>query len=891
MQKLLLFDGFSILNRAFYALPLLSTRDGEYTNGVYGFMNMFFRFIDEEKPDLITVAFDLPQPTFRHEMYGAYKGTRKGMPDELRAQVPILKNLLEIMEINIAEAPGYEADDVIGTLAKKAEGAGIAPVIISGDRDLLQLATDTVRIRIPKTQKGKTEVEDYLAADVLAKYGVSPQAFIDVKALMGDTSDNVPGVPSIGEVTATKIITAFGSLENALENAPEVKPKKASENLIAFKDQAILSKELVTIALDAPVDLSTIAPENMFNPQATAEIKRLELKTLYKRFEGDSAPPEPTREINITTITDAPTAHNFFSTLGDAAMYPIWEDGTLLAISISTADTHTYIATGHGELQLFAEPGMATEDLLQAAKPWLETENNKIIYDYKNQARKFISHGINLQSTGLDLMLAPYILDPLQPNTSPANIAYKYLGEQLPTLEDLLDNKGKRGKQRKAIKDLDLTQMAQYATTTADAMFRLSPIVVNLLTINNQLDLYQNIEIPVAKTLLQMEMAGIPVDANILTAYGEALNARLTQLTAEIYHHAEETFNINSPSQLGVILFEKLGLKGGKKTTQGYSTAADILEKLKDKHPIIAPVLEYRAHAKLKSTYVDGLLPLINPTTGRVHSTFNQALTATGRLSSAEPNLQNIPIRMPLGRELRKAFVAKAGHVFLAADYSQIELRLLAHMSGDDTLINAFLNDIDIHRLTASQVLGVAPEDVTDLERSRAKAVNFGIVYGISAYSLSEDIGSSIAEAEAYISGYFRQYPGVKGYLDKTIADAKDLGYVATLYNRRRAMAEFKSSNFNIRSFGERVAMNMPLQGSAADIIKIAMVNVQKALTEGGFKAQLILQVHDELMLEVPVAEVPQVRKILQEEMQNAVQLDVPLIAEVNEGGNWYDTK
>ncbi|MCL2286428.1 MAG: DNA polymerase I [Firmicutes bacterium] len=895
-RKILLFDGLSILNRAFYALPLLTTKDGEYTNAVFGFMNIFFRFLDEEKPDFVTVAFDLPQPTFRHEQYGAYKGTRKGMPDELRAQVPTLKHLLEKMQINIAECPGYEADDVIGTLTAKAAAENIQPVIISGDRDLLQLATDTVRIRLPKTKAGKTEVEDYYAADVLAKYGVSPQAFIDVKALMGDSSDNVPGVPGIGEVTATKIISAYGSLDAALENVSEIKPKKAAENLAEFKDQALLSRMLVTIVQDAPVELCLQPPENMWNAEARAEARRLELKVLLKRFESSGTDKPAPRQLNIEIIDELEAAKSFIEKLqkepGNTALQPLWDESKLVGIGIAAESGHLkYIATDSGELSLFSQPGISGNELIEIIKPWLESEQPKCIYDFKTEAGRLRTCGVALKGISMDAMLAAYILDPLHPNRTPADVAAKYLQQPLQTLEDILLNKGKRGKDRRAVSDIPAETAAKYAVSIADALLRAAPVLKETLTANDQFDLYNSIEIPVAEVLLDMEIMGIEVDREVLVSYGEILNTRLQELTAVIYDLAGEVFNINSPSQMGVILFEKLGLKGGKKTTQGYSTAADELNKLADKHPIIPPVLEYRAHAKLKSTYVDGLLPLIDPATSRIHSTFNQALTATGRLSSAEPNLQNIPIRMPIGRELRKAFVPREGTVFVDADYSQIELRLLAHMSGDEILINAFRENQDIHRLTSSQVLGIAPEDITPEQRNNAKAVNFGIIYGIGAFSLSEDLKISMKKADSYISGYFAKYPGVKRYLDKTIEDAKNNGYVATLYNRRRAMAELKSPNFNARAFGERVAMNMPIQGSAADIIKIAMVNVSHRLQSENLEAKLILQVHDELLLEVPKAEIEKVTNILKTEMENAVKLDVPLVADVNVGDSWYDTK
>jgi len=732
----------------------------------------------------------------------------------------------------------------------------------------------------------------------LAKYGVSPEAYIDVKALMGDASDNVPGVPSIGEKTATKIIAEFGSLDNALENISQVKPPKAAANLTEFKDQAYLSKMLVTIVQDAPVELCLIEPTQMWNPEAKTEIYRLELKTFYKRFGTAETEEKPIRELVYEIIKDREEAKKFFANITEmSAICFLWDDKErsdtkLIGIAVAQQNGATkYITVDVEELSLFSEPGITDAELLEMAKPWLESESAKCIYDFKSEARRLYALGVNLKGISLDAMLAAYILNPLAANRTLADVAFKYLGETLPTLEEILDNKGKRGKTRRTPREIPIETAAKYAASIADALLRSQPILAEALLTNEQKDLYKNIEIPVAETLLAMEIEGIKVDRSFLLAYGEILNQRLVQLTAAIYDLAGEEFNINSPAQLGVILFEKLGLKGGKKNTQGYSTAADELEKLADKHLIIPLVLEYRAHAKLNSTYVEGLLPLINPATSRIHSTFNQALTATGRLSSAEPNLQTIPVRMPLGRELRKAFVPKDGCIFVDADYSQIELRLLAHMSGDETLVNAFKEEQDIHRLTASQVLGIPQETVTPEQRNNAKSVNFGIIYGMGAFGLSEDLKISVKEAEQYISEYFKQYPGVKHYMDKTITDAKDSGYVATIYNRRRAMAEFKSSNFNTRAFGERVAMNMPIQGAAADIIKIAMNKVSARLKNENLQSRLILQVHDELLLEVKKAEIDIVKKLLQEEMESAADLAVPLVAEVHQGDTWFDTK
>ncbi|MCL2500208.1 MAG: DNA polymerase I [Defluviitaleaceae bacterium] len=896
LKKILLIDGFSILNRAFYALPPLTTAAGEHTGAIFGFMNILFRFIDEEKPDYITVAFDLPVPTFRHERYGAYKGTRRAMPDELREQVPTLKSLLIKMGLPPAEYAGYEADDVIGTLSIKAEAVGLTSVIVSGDRDLLQLATETVCIRLPKTKAGKTEVETYFAADVSAKYGVSPAAYIDVKALMGDASDNIPGVPGIGEVTATKIIAAYGSLENAIRNAAEVKPKKASENLIEFEEQARISQMLATIVTDVPVELALTPTQDIWNKDALDEITRLELRQTAKRFikeigekngQTEVEPSKsgkiagPTPEIKI--IDSQPEAEALFALLSNntqsAAIYLLWDDTEPVGMGIAAYGHVPYYVNFTSD----RHNAEGNHLFLRTAKPWLESDAPKWVYDSKTETQRLRMHGIVPRNLDFDAMLAVYALDTLNAEKSLPDLAAIYLKEVLPTEKEILD--------KKSFSDLSLREAGAFAANNADVLARLHPILSEALTQSETKNLYETIELPLASVLADMENIGIQINGGTLTAYGEKLAERLSRLTEIIHGHAGETFNIQSPIQLGTILFEKLGLRGGKKTKQGYSTAADILEKLRPAHPIVGEVLEYRAHAKLKSTYIDGLLPLVNPFTQRIHSTFRQALTATGRLSSAEPNLQNIPVRMPLGRELRKAFVPREGCVFVDADYSQIELRVLAHMSSDPVLVKAFKENADIHRITASQVLGIAPEEVTPAQRGNAKAVNFGIVYGISAFGLSEDLGIPIWEAEEYIASYFVRYPRVKAFMDDRVREAKETGFALTLYGRRRALPELKSHNFNIRSFGARVAMNMPIQGTAADIIKIAMARVANRLQSEKLAAQLILQVHDELLLEVPRGELEAVKKLVKTEMENAARLSVPLVADVSVGESWYETK
>ena len=906
-MKLLLFDGFSIICRAFYAIPLLTNREGEYTNAVYGFLSIFFRFLDEEKPDYVAVAFDLPKPTFRHSIYGAYKGTRKTLPDELRAQVPILKDLLKKMKISTPETAGYEADDILGTLARIGAEQGMKPVIVSGDRDLLQLATEDVKIRIPKTKSGKTIVEDYNAKDVVEKYGVPPEAYVDVKALMGDASDNIPGVPGIGEVTATKIIASFGSLHNAIDNVSDVKPAKASKNLEEFQEQARLSYKLAKIDTNVPIELNLTPPSKMWNESAYEEVKRLELKTLYKRFEaGQKTLRDETFERSTVIITTAKEAEVFVNNLQNAAITILWSekseeltlldsvDGPIVGVgiapenSVSGSDLGGAVSqNGHNLIYIHASKELK---LLEIIKPWLESDTTKWIFDFKSELKKFEENRIKLGGTIHDVMLASYVFDIMTVTKNISDVAKKHLNMEQPTLEDLLENKGKRSKDRKKASDLPIGTLAEYASVSSSVVLESFKGIEASLS-EDQQRLYSDIELPLACLLAKIEKTGIEADKNFLLEFGNVLDRRIQEYENSIYELAEEKFNINSTSQLGSLLFDKLMLKGGKTTTKGFSTAADVLEKLKTKHPIVPLALEYRTHQKLKSTYVDGLLPLICQTTGRIHTTFHQALTATGRLSSSDPNLQNIPIRTALGRELRKAFVSRSGCVFVDADYNQIELRLLAHMSDDPVLIKAYNEDIDIHRLTAAQVHLKNPDEVTDEERSSAKAVNFGIVYGMSAFGLGEDLGISVNKATRYIQGYFEKYSGVKRYQESCVLLAKKNGYVTTMFGRRRRIDELKSKNRNIRGFGERAAMNTPLQGSAADIMKIAMLNVDKRLRKENLKAQIVLQVHDELLVETPTHEIEQVKAAVKEEMEGAAKLKVPLVVNVNVGTSWYDAK
>ncbi len=848
-KKIMLIDGNSIMNRAFYALPVLTNKDGEYTNGIYGFLNIFFKFFDEEKPDYIVVAFDLPKPTFRHEKFVDYKGTRKAMPDELRPQFPILKALLNKMSIKIIEIEGFEADDVLGTIARKSEEDGLNTVIISGDKDLLQLCTEKIKVRIPKTKAGKTEVEDYLSKDVVEKIGVTPTEYIDMKALMGDTSDNIPGVPGIGEKTALKIIQQYKSIEKAIEDAENIKPPKTGEKLINFKEQAVLSKELATIFTEVPIDINynEMTLNDMFNENAFEEMKRLDFRTHITRFKKPE-PKEADFDIPEEWLHNTESNEDYLKkcmSAQEAAVYFAFDKKGFNGVSICI----------NGEKAKFFTD-------IQEIKQFLESHIKKITHDYKRAAQYSKRNGIEFNNVIFDTMLAAYLVHADRGSYTQEEIGADYLNE-----------------------------IGQKPEILADSVLKAYPVLEGMLKENQLESLYYDIEFPLTETLMDMEQRGISVDKQGLIDYGKVLDEKIQSLTADIYSLADEQFNINSTQQLGVILFEKLGLKSVKKTKTGYSTAADVLEKLYFEHEIIPKISEYRTLSKLKSTYVEGLVGQIDET-GKIHTTFNQTIASTGRLSSVDPNLQNIPIRLPVGRELRKVFVPSSGeYVFLDGDYSQIELRVLAHMSGDETLIEAFKSGQDIHRLTASQVFNTPFDQVTSEQRSNAKAVNFGIVYGIGSFSLGEDLHISKKEAQRYIDGYFEKYPKVKEYMENAVSNAAKDGYAKTLFGRKREIPELQAKNFNIRSFGERVAMNMPVQGSAADIIKIAMINVYKRLKKEGLESGVILQVHDELLLEVKKNEAEKARIILKEEMENCVKLSVPLLVDVHIGNNWYETK
>ncbi len=891
--KLVLVDGHSILNRAFFGIPDLTNSEGLHTNAVYGFLNILFKILDEEQPDYLTVAFDVHAPTFRHKMYDAYKGTRKPMAEELRQQVPLMKEMLTAMGVTIVEKEGYEADDLLGTIAKQSEAQGLEVSIVSGDRDLLQLASDHIKIRIPKTKRTGTEIEDYLAKDVVEKYQVTPLQFIDVKALMGDSADNIPGVPGIGEKTATALIVSYGSIENAHDHLEEIKPNRAKQNLSEHYDMAQMSKELATIEIHAPIEYSLEDAKlgNLFTEEAYLMCKRLEFKNMLSRFDIDA--PKNLAEEHFTFVTDKKQISDILKKAKKAGhigccLLPgegiITEQLSLFeqpkeqqvieGMSIAFSEEDIYYLSAGTEV--------SAEELLEEIRELSGGQTKVSVMDLKETLKTL---PLPENDRYFDASVAAYLLNPLKNDYPYEDLAKDYAGLMIPSKTDLLGKespvKAKQAKPEAFLKYI--CYMAYIPWKTRDRL---------LEELNNtgMQTLYDTIELPLVYTLSDMEKEGVHVDAEELKRYGEELAAQIAVLEKEIYEGAGETFNINSPKQLGHILFEKLEMPYGKKTKTGYSTAADVLEKLAVEYPLVSKILEYRQLAKLKSTYADGLANFIEED-GRIHTNFQQTVTATGRLSSTDPNLQNIPIRMELGRMIRKVFLPKDGYVFVDADYSQIELRILAHMSGDEMLIQAYREAQDIHRMTASQVFHTPFEEVTDLQRRNAKAVNFGIVYGISSFGLSQDLSISKKEAQEYIERYFESYPKIKEFLDGCVEKAKKDGYSVTMFGRRRPLPEISSSNFMQRSFGERIAMNAPIQGTAADIIKIAMNRVHRRLIDEGLKSRLLLQVHDELLIEAAPDEVDEVKKILDEEMKGAADLSVELEIDTHTGKNWYEAK
>ena len=873
--KLVLIDGHSILNRAFYGMPALTNSAGRPTGAVYGFLNILFKILEEEKPQYLAVAFDLHAPTFRHKMYEQYKGTRKPMPEELREQVPLIKEVLKAMGICLLEREGYEADDILGTLARQGQENGLEVTIVSGDRDLLQLATDTVMVRIPKTKGGKTVIENYHAADVLEKYQLTPPQIVDLKSLMGDASDNIPGIPGVGEKTATKLVSAYGSLEGAYAHLEEIKPKKAMESLRDHYDLAVLSKKLAAICTDSPVSLDWDQAElkDLYTEDAYKLFRELDFKNLLPRFRGRG---ESLQEPKVWVIEEFKEAEEIFdrAAAAEAAGLALLADEEIRGIALALGEDENYFIPAGGFLSGPYLKGAAEKVMNQARE--IRVFDLKEILKYTDPRRR---------GQFFDVRIGAYLLNPLKTSYRYDDIAREFSGTVLPSAEEIFGSP-----KMPAAGAMEPDAAARYCGLTArSAAAAAEPMREKLRELGME-ELFRNMEMPLVFTLSDMEKAGIAVEGTALKEYGENLSRGISALEQKIYSQAGENFNINSPKQLGAILFEKMKLPGAKKTKSGYSTAADVLEKLAPDAPIVADILEYRQLAKLKSTYADGLGNCIAKD-GRIHSSFNQTITATGRISSTEPNLQNIPVRMELGRQIRKVFVPREGCVFIDADYSQIELRVLAHLSGDEKLIEAYREAKDIHRITASEVFHVPFDQVTPLQRRNAKAVNFGIVYGISSFGLSQDLSISRKEAAEYIEKYFHTYPKIKEFLDRTVAQAKKDGYVTTLFGRRRPVPELFSSNYMQRSFGERVAMNSPIQGTAADIIKIAMVRVNERLSREKPSSRLLLQVHDELLVEAPEEEAGEVSRILMEEMKGAASLSVELEVDMHTGKNWYEAK
>ena len=874
MKNLLIIDGNSIINRAFYGIRLLTNKHGLFTNAIYGFLKIMFKHIEELNPEYICVAFDLKAPTFRHKMYKEYKAQRKGMPEELRMQMPVMKEVLSAMNIAILEKEGFEADDIIGTVSRICDDEQIRCNILTGDRDDLQLASDNTNVLLTITKMGSTTTTVYDSDAVYEQYEVTPSEFVDVKALMGDTSDNVPGVKGIGEKTAFGYIRKFKSVEALYENLDDeiVKPA-ASRKLEEGKDMALLSKKLCTIDRNVPLDIKT--DDFLRKEYNTEKLTELFINLEFNAFLKEIA-TENIKEANTHTefeIVGKDTLQSLLSDVKDELIYRLYtENGLIKAFAFINNGKIYY--TNDTELSPILK------------NVFENTSVTKVSNNIKDSITALCRSGVCFEESYYDIGIGAYIINPAKSAYDTASISIDLMSAALVSEKDVFGS----GKNQKTINELDSDTLRTYVTGELCAIGDIMKLEKEKIAEDNQEKLLYDIELPLINVLAQMEINGFKIDRNALQNFTDSLSEKISVLEKEIYEIAGEEFNINSTKQLGVILFEKLGLKVVKKTKTGYSTDAAVLEKLSGSHEIIDKIIEYRQSTKLKSTYGDGLLAVINPETGKIHSSFNQTVTTTGRISSTEPNLQNIPMRREEGREIRKMFVPSSDDFILVdADYSQIELRILAHMADDAAMIEAFRNGDDIHASTASRVFGVEKDEVTPLLRSRAKAVNFGIVYGMGEYSLSQDLHISVKEAKAYIESYFEKYENVKKYLDKTVAEAKKNGYVTTLFGRRRYIPEIASSNFMTRSFGERVAMNTPIQGTAADIIKIAMVSVYRELKKQGLKSHLILQVHDELIIETAVDETEQVEKLLQKCMTDAAELKTTLLAETGKGDNWYE--
>lgn len=874
-KKLVLIDGNSIAYRAFFALPLLNNDKGIHTNAIYGFTMMLNRILEDEKPTHLLVAFDAGKTTFRHKTFSEYKGGRQKTPPELSEQFPFIRELLDAYGISRYELENYEADDIIGTLSLQAEGDDFEVKIISGDKDLTQLSSEKTTVSI--TRKGITEIEDYTPAYIQEKYGITPDRIIDMKGLMGDASDNIPGVPGVGEKTALKLLKEFGSLETILSSVDKVGGNKLKEKLEEFKEQALMSKELATITREAPIEiqLSEVEYEGYERDKVVSIYKELGFNSLLDKLSGDIGSEEvELEEIEFEVVNEI--TEDIFS--AENAFYiEVLEDNYHYADIIGFS-----IANDKGTFFISTEKALASH----AFKQWAEdASKEKVVYDAKRSEVSLRHHGIHLAGVSFDLLIASYLINPSATIEDVASVAKSHGYESIQSDEAFYGKGAKRRVPEEGV-------LAVHLARKAAALEALKDKLDKELKDNQQAELFYELEMPLSLILADMESCGVKMDLERLKAMGEEIYSKLVAIESRIHELAGEKFNINSPKQLGVILFEKLGLPVYKKTKTGYSTSADVLEKLETKHEIVREILDYRQLGKLQSTYIEGLLKIVNKDNEKVHTRFNQALTQTGRLSSTDPNLQNIPIRLEEGRKIRQAFIpSEKDWVIFAADYSQIELRVLAHIAKDDKLIEAFKHDMDIHTKTAMEVFHVSEEDVTSNMRRHAKAVNFGIVYGISDYGLSQSLGITRKEAGQFIDRYLESYPGVKAYMEDIVADAKQKGYVSTLLHRRRYLPEITSRNFNLRSFAERTAMNTPIQGSAADIIKKAMIDMAERLKSENLKTRLLLQVHDELIFEAPKDELDILKKIVPEVMENAVELKVPLKVDYAYGPTWFDAK
>ncbi|AOY76710.1 DNA polymerase I [Clostridium formicaceticum] len=893
-ERIVIIDGNSLINRAFYALPPLTTKEGQHTNAIYGFMTMLFKVIEEYKPQYIGVAFDKKAPTFRHKEYGDYKAGRKKMPQELAEQMEPLKEILDVLSIYRIEIEGFEADDLIGTLAKYCEGKDFESLIVTGDKDALQLASPNTKVLF--TKKGISNLEIYDDKKVMEDFQVTPLQFIDLKGLMGDKSDNIPGVPGIGEKTAVKLIKEFGSVENLVQNTEKISAAKLREKIETNKQQAILSKRLATIVTNVPVDIHVdhLKVEAFEKEKVLKIFNKYEFNSLINKLvethreENTEKNYEKENGMAIVDIKDLKALNQMLQDIEVSKkiiLKSITEEknivnNKIIAIGIGIIEGKQYYI----DLRDFENK----DKVLQQLKPLLEDETiEKISHDVKKELLHFYPYDIQIKNFIFDTMIGEYLIDPSKSSYSIKELGAQYFGESLLEEEELVG----KGKSQIDRADIPREKLKTYLGQQVEVSYRLKDLLEKKIIELELTALYYEVELPLTEVLASMEFRGIKVDKHMLEDLKIEFKNRVDHLTTEIYDLAGEVFNINSPKQLGEILFDKLQLPPIKKTKTGYSTNVEVLEKLHDKHDIIPKILEYRQVTKLKTTYIDGLLNIINPITGRIHSSFHQTVTTTGRISSTEPNLQNIPIKLEMGRGLRKVFRAEEGHKLIDADYSQIELRVLAHISEDKNLLESFLQDQDVHTRTASEIFNVPIEEVTSSMRSSAKAVNFGIVYGISDFGLAENLNISRYHAKKYIDSYLEKYASVQKYMEDAVRTAKERGYVLTLLNRRRYLPEVHSRNFNLRSFGERVAMNTPIQGSAADIIKIAMVKVYKRLKEGNFKSKLILQVHDELIVEAMDSELEKVSSIVKESMEEAMTIKVPLKVDLAYGETWYDTK